>query len=143
MTTPLSLPCLVLKRHTIESLPKLADHIMSLGILAIMLFPKTPDQLKTDDGREALNENNLVGRALKQLRQSHPELLVITDVALDPYTSHGHDGLFHQGEILNDETTALLVKQALLLAQLGAAAVAPSDMMDGRVGAIRTCLEKK
>ena len=128
-------------RHAIADLPKVIDDAAAAGITAVMLFPKTPDNLKTDDGQEALRDNNLVAQAIKKIKSTHPDMLVITDVALDPYTSHGHDGLIKNGEILNDETVAVLCQQALLLASLGADAVAPSDMMDGRVGAIRKKLE--
>ncbi|MGI9461247.1 MAG: porphobilinogen synthase [Alphaproteobacteria bacterium] len=130
-------------RYSISALPKKIEHIAKLGIKAIMLFPKIPDRLKTDDGAEALNENNLISQAIKKIKSTQPTMLVIADVALDPYTSHGHDGLIKNNMVLNDETNAILVKQAILLADIGADAVAPSDMMDGRVGMIRQALENK
>ena len=134
-----SLPAVV--RHKINDLPKIIDAVAKAQIKAVMLFPKTPDELKTDDGAEALNENNLVGQAIKKIKSHHKDMLVITDVALDPYTRHGHDGLIKNGEVVNDETVEVLTAQGLLLARLGADALAPSDMMDGRIGAIRKKLE--
>ena len=128
-------------RYKISELPAVIEAAATAGIKAVMLFTKTPDGLKTDDGAEALNENNLVGQAIKKIKSHHDEVLVIADVALDPYTRHGHDGLVKNGAVVNDETVAVLTRQALLLAQLGADAVAPSDMMDGRIGAIRKKLE--
>lgn len=121
-----------------------AEQCAELGIPAIALFPVIDASLKSDDAREAFNENGLVPRAVSALKQRFPELGVITDVALDPYTSHGQDGLVDaNGYVLNDETVAVLAKQALVHAQAGADVVAPSDMMDGRVAAIRSALEAK
>ncbi len=113
-----------------------------LGIPAIALFPVVSPEKKSPDGEEALNPDNLVCRTLKILKATFPDLGLITDVALDPYTTHGHDGLLKNGEILNDETVQRLCQQALLQAQAGADIVAPSDMMDGRVGAIRRTLDQ-
>lgn len=115
---------------------------IELGIPAVALFPVTPLELKTADGREALNPDNIVCRALKRLRDRFGERIgLICDVALDPYTSHGHDGLVADGKVLNDPTLEVLAQQATVLAQAGASVVAPSDMMDGRVLAIRQALD--
>ena len=115
-----------------------------LGIPCIALFPNTPAALRTDDAREALNAENLICRAVRTAKDAAPEVGVLTDVALDPYTSHGHDGVVNEaGYVLNDETSRLLVEQALVQAAAGADIVAPSDMMDGRVGAIRQALERE
>ena len=113
-----------------------------LGIPCIALFPNTPRALRTDDGREALNPDNLMCRAIRAIKDAVPEVGVLTDVALDPYTAHGHDGLVDAtGYVLNDATAQVLIAQALNQARAGADIIAPSDMMDGRVGAIRTALE--
>lgn len=113
-----------------------------LGIPAIALFPSTPEKLKTEDGKEALNPDNLVNRAVRAIKAAVPDIGVICDVALDPYTSHGHDGLMDEdGTILNDPTLEVLVKQAIVQAEAGCDIVAPSDMMDGRIGAIRAGLD--
>ena len=117
---------------------------MSVGIHSIVLFPAIEDNLKTPDAKECFNENGLVQRAIKSIKDSFPELSVITDVALDPYNSDGHDGLVSGGGIiLNDETLEVLCKQAASHAQAGADIIAPSDMMDGRVGAIRATLDNE
>ena len=127
------------------SLAGLVDEVArarALGIRAVVLFPKVPDPQKTPDGAECANPDGLVPRALRALRAAHPDVLRITDVALDPYSSDGHDGLVApDGRILNDETVAVLCRQALAQARAGADVVAPSDMMDGRVGAIRAALD--
>lgn len=122
----------------VEAVKKAHD----LGIPAIALFPITPNGKKTPDGREACNAENLVCRAVYAIKKAVPGMGVITDVALDPYTSHGHDGLVREGVILNDETVEVLCRQAVVQAQAGADILAPSDMMDGRVGAIRSALDK-
>ncbi len=120
-----------------------AREARDLGIPCIALFPNTPPGLRTDDGREALNRDNLICRAIKTAKDAAPEVGVLTDVALDPYTAHGHDGLTDDtGCVLNDETVAILTEQAVLQAEAGADIVAPSDMMDGRIGAIRSALEQ-
>ena len=130
------------ERISIDILVREAKQIEQLGIPAIALFPVTPANRKSDDAREACNPDGLAQRAVREIKEACPALGVITDVALDPYTSHGQDGLIdEQGYVLNDETIAVLVKQALSHAQAGADIVAPSDMMDGRIGAIRTALE--
>jgi porphobilinogen synthase len=119
-----------------------AREAKSLGIPCIALFPNTPHALRTEDGREALNPDNLICRAITAIKSAVPDIGVLTDVALDPYTSHGQDGLLSaSGEILNDETVAILVEQSLIQARAGADIIAPSDMMDGRIGEIREALE--
>jgi len=129
-------------RHSVDRLPALAREAADLGIPAIALFPYTPAERRSADGTEALNPDNLVCRACRTLRDAGVTVGLLTDVALDPYTSHGHDGLVDDGgRVLNDETVAVLVAQAVLQARAGADIVAPSDMMDGRVGAIRAALE--
>ena len=129
-------------RWSVDRLGERARDARSLGIPCIALFPNTPPNLRTDDAREALNPGNLICRAVKALKDAAPEVGVLTDVALDPYTAHGHDGIVDQaGYVLNDVTSAVLVEQALIQAEAGADIIAPSDMMDGRVGAIRAGLE--
>ena len=129
-------------RWTIDRLANRAREARDAGIPCIALFPNTPGNLRSDDGAEALNPDNLMCRAIRAIKDAVPEIGVLTDVALDPYTSHGHDGLVDgAGYVLNDETTEQLVGQALVQAAAGADIVAPSDMMDGRVGAIRAALE--
>jgi porphobilinogen synthase len=131
------------ERISIDKLVTLAGECVSLGIQALALFPVVESGLKSDDATEAFNPDGLVPRAVKALKQQYPELGVITDIALDPYTSHGQDGLIDDtGYILNDPTIEVLVKQVMSHVQAGADIVAPSDMMDGRVGAIRQALEK-
>ena len=113
-----------------------------LGIPAVALFPVTPSERKSEDGREAWNEENIVCRAIRAIKREVPEIGIVADVALDPYTSHGQDGLLRDGEVLNDETLTALTRQALAQAAAGCDIVAPSDMMDGRVGAIRRALDE-
>ena len=130
------------ERLSIDELLGVAEECVALGIPALALFPVINSALKTPDGIEATNPDGLVPRAIKELKRRYPELGIMTDVALDPYTSHGQDGVINQdGYVLNDETCALLVKQALTQAGAGVDIVAPSDMMDGRIGAIRHALE--
>jgi porphobilinogen synthase len=119
-----------------------AEQAVALGIPAVALFPYTDAKLRTDDGREAHNPDNLVCRATRAIRKAGLDVGVLLDVALDPYTSHGHDGLMRAGEIINDETLPALVRQALVQAEAGCDIIAPSDMMDGRIGAIRQALEE-
>jgi porphobilinogen synthase len=119
-----------------------AEEAATLGISVIALFPYTDPALKTEDGREATNPNNLICRAVRAIKKAVPEIGVLCDVALDPYTSHGHDGLLIDGYVPNDETVEILVQQALVQVEAGCDIIAPSDMMDGRVGAIRAALEK-
>lgn len=131
-----------IERFSIDLLVEEAKELVALGIPAIALFPVTPSETKTDDAREAWNPEGLAQRAVRALKSALPELAIITDVALDPFTSHGQDGLIDEnGYVLNDETVEVLVKQAISHAEAGADIVAPSDMMDGRIGAIREGLE--
>jgi porphobilinogen synthase len=130
------------QRVTLDRLYPIAEECVRLGIPVMALFPVLEPALKSDDGREALNASGLVPRVVRELKKRFPELGVMTDVALDPFTSHGQDGLLDAtGYIVNDETVAVLVKQALVQAEAGVDIVAPSDMMDGRIGAIRAALE--
>ena len=130
-------------RVTIDLLLKQAEAWAKLGLPAVALFPVTPKEKKSLNAKEAYNDKGLAQRAVRELKKNIPELGVITDVALDPFTTHGQDGLIDKsGYVLNDETTKALVKQALSHAEAGADVVAPSDMMDGRIGAIRDALEK-
>jgi porphobilinogen synthase len=131
-----------IERMSIDLLVQEAKEIHALGIPAMALFPVTPPEAKSDDAREAFNPDGLAQRAVRALKDAVPELGIMTDVALDPFTTHGQDGLIDASSyVLNDETVEVLVKQALSHAQAGADIVAPSDMMDGRIGAIRTALE--
>ena len=130
-------------RYSIDNLNEVRDIAESQNINLIALFPYTPEELKSNDGNEALNPENLVCKSIDQLSRSNKSFGLMCDVALDPYTDHGHDGLINDsGKIINDETNELLVKQALLYAECGADVIAPSDMMDGRIGMIRNQLEK-
>jgi len=128
-------------RYTLDLLLDEVKEAYRLGIGAIALFPLIPYAQKDNAGTESYNPDGLIPRAVRAIKQSVPDILVITDVALDPYSSEGHDGIVQDGKILNDETVAVLVKQALVQAEAGADFVAPSDMMDGRVGAIRKALD--
>jgi porphobilinogen synthase len=131
-------------RWSVDRLAGKAREARDLGIPCVALFPNTPPKLRSEDASEALNRDNLICRAIRAIKDAVPEIGVLTDVALDPYTAHGHDGLTDdQGRVLNDETSAVLVEQALVQAAAGADIVAPSDMMDGRVGAIRGGLERE
>src|SRR3712207_1804642 len=131
-------------RWSIDLLAERAREARDLGIPCIAIFPNTPPELRTDDGREALNPDNLICRAVKAVKDAAPELGVLTDVALDPYTAHGHDGLVDgSGYVMNDETAEILIQQAVVQAEAGTDIVAPSDMMDGRVGLIRNALEEE
>jgi porphobilinogen synthase len=130
------------QRVTLDRLYPVAEECVRLGIPVLALFPVLEPALKSDDGREALNDKGLVPRVVRALKQRFPELGLMTDVALDPYTRHGQDGLLDDtGYIVNDETVEVLVRQALVQAEAGVDIVAPSDMMDGRIGAIRAGLE--
>ncbi|MEK6749053.1 MAG: porphobilinogen synthase [Pseudomonadota bacterium] len=132
------------ERVSIDELIREADSLVKLGIPAVALFPVTPQEHKSLDAREAFNPDGLAQRAVYELKKRFPQLGVITDVALDPYTTHGQDGLIDaSGYVMNDETVAVLVKQAQSHAQAGADVVAPSDMMDGRIGQIRAALEQQ
>ncbi len=129
------------RRWTIEELPQIIEQAVELGIPAVDLFPLTPQELKTPDGKEAFNPENLICQAIRAIKKLTPHLGVITDVALDPYTSHGHDGVWNGQTVDNDLSLEQLVKQSLMQAEAGADIIAPSDMMDGRVGAIRKALD--
>jgi porphobilinogen synthase len=131
------------ERLSIDLAAKAAKEASALGIPVIALFPNTDPALKSEDGREAVNPDNLVCRAVRAIKRAAPEIGVLCDVALDPYTTHGHDGLVQDGDVHNDATIATLVKQALVQVEAGCDIIAPSDMMDGRVGAIRAALEAK
>ncbi|HEV2567712.1 porphobilinogen synthase [Sphingomonas sp.] len=129
-------------RWSVDRIVERARDAASLGIPCLALFPNTPEGLRTDDGGEALNPDNLMCRAIRAIKDAVPQIGVLTDVALDPYTAHGHDGLVDErGYVLNDATKDVLVRQALNQASAGADIIAPSDMMDGRVAAIREGLE--
>jgi len=133
-----------IERFSLDLLLAQAEEIYNLGIPAIALFPVTPADKKSDDAAEAFNPDGLAQRSVRAMKKAFPELGIITDVALDPFTSHGQDGLINQdGYVINDETIDVLVKQALSHAEAGADIVAPSDMMDGRIGAIRQALEEQ
>jgi porphobilinogen synthase len=130
-------------RLSIDGVVDAAAEARSLGIPAVAIFPVVPAERKTPDAAAAVDADNLVCRCIRGIRQKHGDTIgIICDVALDPYTSHGHDGLLANGEVLNDATVAVLARQAVVLAEAGCHVVAPSDMMDGRVGAIRTALDE-
>ena len=129
-------------RYSIDKLVEQAEYAVSLGIPAIAIFPKIDASLKDSEGSLASDGDNLVCRAVRAVKAACPELGVICDVALDPFTDHGHDGLLQDGIILNDETVAVLCQQAVVQAQAGCDIIAPSDMMDGRIGAIRNALDE-
>ncbi len=128
-------------RLSIDLLLKAVEEALALGIPAVAVFPSIEAELKTPDASEALNPDNLICRAVHAIKAAFPEIGVICDVALDPFNSEGHDGLVQDGRVLNDETVAVLCRQAVVQAQAGCDIVAPSDMMDGRVGAIRDALD--
>jgi porphobilinogen synthase len=129
-------------RWSVDRLGPRAKEAAAIGIPCIALFPNTPNELRTERAEEALNSDNLICRAIKAIKDAVPEIGVLTDVALDPYTAHGHDGFIDEaGNVINDDTVATLAEQALVQAEAGADIVAPSDMMDGRVMAIRAALE--
>ncbi|MEO6360996.1 MAG: porphobilinogen synthase [Sphingomicrobium sp.] len=131
-------------RWTVDRIASKAREAASLGIPCVALFPNTPSNLRTEDASEALNPDNLICRAIQEIKSAVPAIGVLTDVALDPYTAHGHDGVVDaQGNVVNDDTLAILTDQALVQAGAGADIIAPSDMMDGRIGAIRSALERE
>ena len=130
-------------RYSVDRLPEIIDKAVSKKIPMIALFPYTNSKLKNGIGSEALNENNLVCKAIRLVKKKYKDKIgIMCDVALDPYTSHGHDGLLKSGKILNDETVEILIKQSLLQAEMGCDVISPSDMMDGRIGKIRKALDK-
>jgi porphobilinogen synthase len=129
------------ERLSVDEAVRAAERAAKLAIPCLALFPYTDPKLRDEDGTEALNPDNLVCRAIRAIKKEVPHIGILCDVALDPYTSHGHDGLLRNGEIVNDETVAVLVKQALVEAEAGCDIIAPSDMMDGRIGAIRESLD--
>ena len=129
-------------RMSLDLVAQEVKEIWSLGLKSVLLFVKVPDERKDNHGTEALNKNGLMPQAIQAVKAACPEILVFTDVALDPYSSYGHDGIVENGEILNDETVNILSKMAVMHAEAGADFVAPSDMMDGRIGSIRLALEQ-
>ncbi len=129
-------------RYSIDRLGSVINQASKLKIPLVAIFPHTPNNKKNSIGSEGLNENNLVCRAIRKIKKDNKHMGVMTDVALDPYTDHGHDGIIKDKEILNDETIKILSDQALLQAQMGCDVIAPSDMMDGRIGVIRKTLDK-
>jgi porphobilinogen synthase len=130
-------------RYSLDLLGNEVKELWSLGLKSVLLFVKVPDHLKDNKGTEALNSDGLMQRAIKTVKEAVPEMLVMTDVALDPYSSYGHDGIVEDGEIINDETCKVLAEMSLSHAQAGADFVAPSDMMDGRILSMRELLEKE
>lgn len=128
-------------RLTLDLLPSAIEKAAALGIPAVAVFPATPAELKSDDAREALNPDNLACRAVREIKRTTADIGVICDVALDPYSSHGQDGLVRDGYVVNDETVEVLCQQAIVQAEAGCDIIAPSDMMDGRIGSIRTALD--
>ena len=131
-------------RYTIDNIGKIVDRAMKNQIPMVALFPNSPKKLKDSFGSESLNENNLVCRAIRYIKKRYKNKIgIMCDVALDPYTNHGHDGILNSGYVLNDETINILIDQSLLQAEFGCDVLAPSDMMDGRIGKIRNALDKK
>src|ERR1700712_3359283 len=130
-------------RRSVDLTVKEVKELWSLGIKAVLIFIKCKDELKDNTGKEAWNKNGLMQRSIKAIKDAVPEIVVFTDVALDPYSSYGHDGIVKDGEIVNDETVEALVRMSISHAEAGVDFVAPSDMMDGRIGAIRRGLESR
>ena len=129
-------------RYSVDKINPIINKASKLGIPLVAIFPHTPNYKKNSVGSEALNENNLVCRAIRKIKKNNPGIGVMADVALDPYTNHGHDGILKNKEILNDETIEILSQQAIIQAEMGCDVIAPSDMMDGRVGVIRKALDQ-
>ncbi len=129
-------------RYSVDKINPVINKASKLGIPLVAIFPNTPNYKKNSVGSEALNENNLVCRTIRKIKKNNPGIGVMADVALDPYTNHGHDGILKNKEILNDETIKILSQQAIIQAEMGCDVIAPSDMMDGRVGAIRKALDQ-
>ena len=130
-------------RYSVDKIGPVINKANRMGIPLVAIFPNTPLRKKNSFGSEALNENNLVCRTIRKIKKNNPEIGVMADVALDPYTNHGHDGILKKKEIINDETIKILSEQAILQAEMGCDVIAPSDMMDGRIGLIRKALDKK
>ena len=131
-------------RHSDKSILKEVEELLSLGIKAVAIFPVIDEDKKDEEGSEAINENNFLNNIIKTIKQNFPEILVVADVALDPYTIHGHDGVLNSdGDVDNDRTLKILEDQALKLAHVGTDIIAPSDMMDGRIGVLRKALEEQ
>ena len=130
-------------RYTVDRLNIILKKVTELKIPMVALFPYTPNNKKDSTGSEALNENNLICKSIKLIKKKYPKIGIMCDVALDPYTDHGHDGILVNGKIDNDKTIEILTKQSLLQAEAGCDVIAPSDMMDGRIGVIRKALDKK
>jgi len=130
------------ERHSVDRAVRLAERAAKLGIPAIAPFPRESADVKTDDGAFVASPDNLINRAVRAIKKEIPEIGIITDAALDPFTTHGHDGILRGGEIVNDESVAMVVRGALAQAEAGADIIAPSDMMDGRIGAIRQALDE-
>ncbi|CAK7193160.1 Delta-aminolevulinic acid dehydratase [Commensalibacter sp. Nvir] len=131
-----------IKRVSIDRLPSYVEPAVQLGLPALALFPVTPKKNRNPEGSEAFNSENLICRAARTLKQYFPDILLMGDIALDPYTDHGHDGIIHNKIIVNDKTIEILIKQSLTQVQAGIDVLAPSDMMDGRIGAIRQALDQ-
>lgn len=129
-------------RRSVDLTVKEVKELWSMGLKSVLLFVKSKDELKDNKGTEALNPNGLMQRSIKAIKEAVPEILVMTDVALDPFSSYGHDGIVENGQIVNDATVEVLAKMSVSHAQAGADFVAPSDMMDGRIGAIREAWKK-
>ena len=129
-------------RHSVDRLEKLIESALNKKIPMIALFPNTPSSKKDAKGSEALNKNNIICKALRLIKKNYKEIGIMCDVALDPYTNHGHDGIIKNNYVDNDETIKILIKQSLLQAEMGCDVIAPSDMMDGRIGEIRKALDK-
>tara|TARA_A100001011_G_scaffold285905_1_gene296500 strand:+ start:1549 stop:2541 length:993 start_codon:yes stop_codon:yes gene_type:complete len=131
-----------INRYSVDKITKIVNKANKLNIPLVAIFPQTPNNKKNSMGTEALNEDNLVCQAIRKIKKNNPNIGIMADVALDPYTDHGHDGILKNKEIINDETIKILSQQALLQAEMGCDVIAPSDMMDGRVGIIRKALDK-
>ena len=129
-------------RYSLDKIEMIVERALKVNIPMIALFPNTPKSKKNRLGTEALNKNNLVCKALRIIKKKYDQIGVMCDVALDPYTSHGHDGILNNNYVDNDETIKILIKQSLLQARMGCDVIAPSDMMDGRIGQIRKALDK-
>ena len=130
-------------RYSVDKIGPVINKASKVGIPLVAVFPNTPSGKKDSFGSEALNENNLVCRTIRKIKKNNPNIGVMADVALDPYTNHGHDGILRKKEVMNDETIKILSEQAIIQAEMGCDVIAPSDMMDGRIGLIRTALDKK